>query len=64
MFAVQLPVEEPEKLQISLYDRYGIEIPVFRWEDKSILRCSFQGYNDSNDADALVAALEALINNL
>jgi isopenicillin-N epimerase len=61
MFTVQLPVHEPEKFKGILYERFRIEVPVYRWETLSILRCSFQGYNDAGDAEALVAVLKELI---
>ncbi len=61
MFSVEIPNADPEVFQKNLFDKYQIEVPVFRWEDKVILRCSFQGYNDQNDADKLVAAMEALL---
>ena len=45
------------ELKTSLYDRHRVEVPVQRWDDRPLVRASFQGYNDERDLDALLGAL-------
>ena len=53
---------DADALKARLYDEFRIEIPVPRSEgDERFLRASFQGYNDEDDLEALVAALERLL---
>ena len=62
MFAVRLPTHtDLEALKRQLYDAYHIEVPVVLWKHQKFLRVSFQGYNTPEDADALVAAVEQLL---
>jgi isopenicillin-N epimerase len=61
MVAVRLPEVDVDALKRALYERYHIEVPVFRWNDQPLMRVSFQGYNDQADSDALVEALRALL---
>ena len=62
MVSVPLPAGiDADTLKAELYDRFRIEIPVVRRDDEHFLRASFQGYNDADDLDALVAALELLL---
>ena len=49
-----------DELKCRLYDDHRIEIPVYRWEDRPIVRASFQGYNDAGDVEALAEALVTL----
>ena len=48
-------------LQRSLMERYGIEIPCFKWQDHTIVRVSAQGYNTQSQMDLLVTALTELL---
>ena len=50
-----------DALKARLYDEFRIEIPAPKHGDERFLRASFQGYNDEDDLDALVAALELLL---
>jgi len=60
MVAVELPVGcDPDELKRRLYDGHRVEVPVQSWHGRALLRASFQGYNDEDDLDALVAALRA-----
>lgn len=43
-----------------LYEQYRIEIPVLEWGTYQLVRCSFQGYNTTGDADLLVEALQKI----
>lgn len=59
MVAAELPECDTDDLKRRLYDEHRIEIPVQRWHGRPLIRASFQGYNDSDDLDALVAALSS-----
>ncbi len=48
-------------LKRRLYDEYRVEIPVSGWNEKPLIRFSFQGYNTRDDLEALMAALERLV---
>ena len=45
-------------LKTTLYDRFNIEIPTFLWCGHKLIRASFQIYNDTDDAQALIEALK------
>ncbi len=62
MRAVELPRRvDPQRLWRRLYDEHRIEVPVYDWEDRPLLRVSIGPYNDEEDVDRLVAALASLI---
>ena len=62
--AVELPPRagDPEALQRTLFDRFGIEVLAFVWPSPSVrvLRVSAQLYNTAEDYERLAAALAAL----
>lgn len=51
---------KPHPLQVALWERFQIEVPVFEWQDRLCLRVSCHLYNTPADIDRLVAALEEL----
>jgi isopenicillin-N epimerase len=62
MVSAPLPAGlDADALKARLYEEFRIEIPVPRRGDERFLRGSFQGYNDEDDLDALLAALELLL---
>jgi isopenicillin-N epimerase len=62
MAAAPLPAGlDADALKARLYDEFRIEVPVLVRGDERFLRASFQGYNDEDDLDALIAALERLL---
>ena len=61
MVAMPIPECDVEALKIALIDKYNIEIPVFRWQDKCIARVSVQGYNSRPQMDLLIEALTDLL---
>jgi isopenicillin-N epimerase len=62
MFSVRLPDSvDLDGLKNKLYDTYHIEVPTIRWNGGKFLRVSFQVYNDQQDADCLVQALQDLV---
>jgi isopenicillin-N epimerase len=61
MVALRLPPCDAEELGLRLYREHRIEVLAQTWRDEPTLRVSFQGYNDENDLDALLAALPQLL---
>lgn len=61
MGIVPLPLSNLPLLKQRLYDEYKVEAPLVEWNGRHLLRISIQAYNDPSDADALVAALQALL---
>ncbi|MCR6673946.1 aminotransferase class V-fold PLP-dependent enzyme [Devosia ginsengisoli] len=61
MVAMPIPDCDVAALKLALYDRYRIEIPVFRWQDTCIVRLSVQGYNSRPQMDLLLDALTDLL---
>ena len=61
MFAARLPELDPKELWKRLREEYNIEALAHSWNEHTLVRASFQGYNNQADADALMEALEVLI---
>jgi isopenicillin-N epimerase len=63
MVAIPVPDTglDPKDVHDTLLARYGIEIPVFKWQDHYIVRLSVQGYNSKPQMDKLIAALTELL---
>jgi isopenicillin-N epimerase len=61
MRAIELPAGDPNVLWRRLYDEHRVEAPVYAFEDKRILRVSIGPYNDEDDVDRLLDALERLV---
>ena len=57
---VAMPVQpcDPIALKKFLLEEHAIEIPVFNWQDRTIVRVSAQGYNTQKNMDALVSSLK------
>ncbi|MCI0518660.1 MAG: aminotransferase class V-fold PLP-dependent enzyme [Chloroflexi bacterium] len=49
------------QLKTALYDRFRIEIPLYGWNDKKLIRISIQAYNSQQNIEALLAALTELL---
>ncbi|MBI1289253.1 MAG: aminotransferase class V-fold PLP-dependent enzyme [Flavobacteriales bacterium] len=60
MCSLEISCPDVVKLSSTLYDRYGIEVPVFQHWGKTYIRYSFQGYNTQEDLDRLFGALKEL----
>ncbi|MBB4051180.1 isopenicillin-N epimerase [Devosia subaequoris] len=60
---VAMPIPECDTLVVhtTLFEKYGIEIPVFKWQDTCIARLSVQGYNSRPQMDRLIDALTELL---
>ncbi len=57
MCSVSIPIDDPMELKTLLYEKYKIEIPVFKWHDQIFLRLSAQAYVNQEDVDYLKQAL-------
>jgi isopenicillin-N epimerase len=56
--ACPIPCDDPDGLQERLLAEHGIEVPVFRFGGRVLIRPSFAGYNGRDDLERLVGALE------
>ena len=54
---------EPDALQRALVEQHGIEVPVFSWKSRRLLRVSCHLYNEESDIDRLVNALTEFLEN-
>jgi isopenicillin-N epimerase len=61
MVAMPIPECDTAEVHKTLFDRYGIEIPVFKWQDTCIARLSVQGYNSRPQMDRLIEALTEVL---
>ena len=61
MASIEIKTDDPIKLKNTLINKFSIEVPIFEWRGKSIIRYSFQVYNDQKDADFLVNTLKDLL---
>ncbi|MFN8379953.1 MAG: aminotransferase class V-fold PLP-dependent enzyme [Anaerolineae bacterium] len=59
MAAAELPVEpaKASAIKTRLYDVHHVELPIIIWQDRVLIRASFQGYNTADDLEVLCAAL-------
>ncbi len=61
MRALTVRSSEPSELARRLYDEHRVEVPVYEWEDTTLLRASIGPYNDESDVERLVEALGELL---
>jgi isopenicillin-N epimerase len=63
MEAMMLPphIDKPMDFHLRLYEEHRVEVPVYTWQDRSVLRVSIQGYNSEEDVEALVEAVDTLL---
>jgi isopenicillin-N epimerase len=61
MRAVELPPGDPDELWRQLYDEFKVEVPVYEWGGRRLLRVSIGPYNDEEDIDRLIATLSELL---
>jgi len=62
MATIRLPANVgTERLKEDLYRDFHIEVPILQWQNKPMMRVSFQAYNNQSDADALLEALACLL---
>jgi len=60
MCAIPLPDGDEASLQKRLRDEWSIEIPIFSWNGRRLIRLSLQGYNSPADIERLLTALEVI----
>lgn len=58
--SAEIKTNEPEKLQRLLFQKYKIEIPVMRHDNKCYIRFSFQAFNKSEEIDYLIDSLKMI----
>lgn len=58
MVALMLPEEDHNSLQQRLLQNHGIDIPIFQWKDRYLVRISCHLYNTTHDVDLLCRALK------
>ena len=63
MCSIPIRTTKPLELKETLFNKYKIEIPVMKLEDKFFLRIAINGYNSQQDLDILREALEDIIEN-
>ncbi len=61
MCSIPINTNQPEQLQRLLFEKYKIEIPVMKHDDKIYLRYSIQAFNTQNDLDILYNALKEIM---
>ena len=61
MRAVELRRGDPRELWRRLYEEHRVEVPVYEWEGRRLLRVSIGPYNDEEDVERLVAALREVV---
>lgn len=61
MVAMPIPPCDPAEVKAALLATYGIEIPVFAWQQHYIVRLSCQGYNTRAQMDVLIGALTTIL---
>lgn len=61
MFAVELPSIDVIKAQERLYTDFRVEAPIYKWNNKSLLRVSIQAYNTEADIDQLLHAMRSIL---
>ncbi len=61
MRAVELPPGDPHELWRRLYDEFRVEVPVYEWGGRRLLRISIGPYNDEEDVERLLDALDRCV---
>jgi isopenicillin-N epimerase len=61
MASVFLPGCDAETTSNRLREEFGIEVPIWQWGDRQLLRVSVQGYNTPADVEALVGAVRGVL---
>lgn len=61
MVAAPLPPCNATEVKRRLYDEHRVEVPVYEWSGRPLVRPSFQAYNDEGDLERLLAALAEVV---
>jgi selenocysteine lyase/cysteine desulfurase len=57
MRALTVRAGDPCDLQRRLYEEHRVEIPIYEWEDTTLMRVSIGPYNDESDVALLADAV-------
>lgn len=60
MVACPVRTGDPLALKQRMYDEFRVEVPVTSWGGLDMVRVSYQGYNDRDDLERLMTAIEYL----
>ena len=60
MSSIEIDCKDILALMEELYKSFKIQVPIFKWEDKTFLRISMQAYNEIEDIDRLIFALKKI----
>jgi isopenicillin-N epimerase len=61
MISCPIPVDDVVEAKARLYDEFKIEAPLVEWQDKKMIRVSYQGYNVHDDLEKLMEGLRHVI---
>ncbi len=61
MVAAPLPPCDVDEVARRLREEHHVEVPVWEWKGRPLVRASFQGYNDEDDLEALIGGLAAIL---
>jgi isopenicillin-N epimerase len=61
MAAMPLPPGEAQPLQDSLWQRFGIEVPIVNWNNRRLVRVSCHAYTTPREIERLVDALRVIL---
>ncbi len=57
MRALTVRHPDPDVFSRRLYDEHRVDVPVYEWEDATLMRVSIGPYNDESDVERLTAAV-------
>jgi len=61
MASMIIPIENHLEIKNKLINEYNIEIPIFNWKGKNLLRVSYYLYNQEKDINYLIKALKEIL---
>ena len=61
MASMIIPIENHVEIKNKLINDYKIEIPIFNWKGKNLLRVSYYLYNQKKDINFLIKALKEIL---
>jgi isopenicillin-N epimerase len=61
MVTCPIPIDDPISVKDRMYDEFKVEAPLVTWQEKHMIRVSYQGYNDHDDLERLMVALAGVI---
>ena len=61
MASIPIPIENPEEMKNILFNKFKIQVPVFKWNDMTILRYSIQVYNNESEMEILLKSIKEIL---